>query len=343
MDERGTLTQRLGALAGGLIGLALALGLWGADIAALAGQPFALQVPLWLAGGALVVGLGALAGWLAARLHSGLLAAGLWLLAAVLSLLAAGHLPFEGRTLLAWLADGRFWGLPIYPFDAAAQTRLVLAGFFPVPLLAILGALQGYRLEGIRGALDRRRLTPRAWLLLALPLPFVFAAGQAADGLINGPLRAPAAAAAQVIRAGRDYPGEPDALARQPGGDYTALRGLHTDLDGDYQLMLGDIDLDTEQTVNVTALFRSGAWINCRVLVERVSFCYDASPAYTSGFSALLTGQGSDPACANCQPQLSDAWRAWLLDQGRRFQAAPQVARLGQQGSYVWMRATDPA
>jgi hypothetical protein len=342
MDDLGPVYRRLGALAGGLIGLALALGFWGPDVAALARHPFVLQVPVWIMGGVLVVGLATLAGWLAARTSSGLAAGGLWLAAAVLALLVAGRLPFDGRTWLAWLADRRFWGLPIYPFDAEAQARLLLAGFFPVPLLVILGGLQGYRLEGIRGALERGRLSPRAWLLLALPLPFVFAAGQAADGSLNGPLRAPSLAVAEIIRSGRDYPGDLDVLARETGESYSAIKGVHTQLAGDYQLMLGDVDLGAEQTVNVTALFSSGAWINCRVLVERVSNCYDASPPYTAGFSALLGGQDPAAACSGCQVQLSETWRAWLLEQGRHFSAPPVVTRLAQWGSYVWMRAAAP-
>src|SRR6185369_836086 len=108
MDDRSPINRRLGALAGGLIGLALALGLWGPDIAALAQYPFAQQVPLWIVGWLIVVGLGILAGWLAAHVSHSLAAGGLWLAAAVLALLLAGHLPFEGRTLLAWLADSRF-------------------------------------------------------------------------------------------------------------------------------------------------------------------------------------------------------------------------------------------
>ena len=109
--------------------------------------------------------------------------------------------------------------------------------------------------------------------------------------------------------------------------------------------MLGDVDLGVEQTVNVTALFTgSGAWINCRVLLDRVSYCYDASPPYTAGFSALLTGQALGADCGgDCQVQLSDTWRAWLLDHGRSLPAPVMITRLAQWGSYVWMQAAAPS
>src|SRR5258706_5633992 len=112
MDDRSPINRSLGALAGGLIGLALALGVWGPDVAALAQYPFVLQWPLWIAGGLIVIGLGILAGWLAAHVSNGLAAGGLWLAFAVLALLLAGHFPFDGRTPLALLADSRVCGLP---------------------------------------------------------------------------------------------------------------------------------------------------------------------------------------------------------------------------------------
>ena len=77
-----------------------------------------------------------------------------WLAAAAVIMLIAGHLPFEGRTVLAWLSPTgwRFWGLAIYPFDSAAQSRLVVASFFPVLVVTGLGLFQttGWRAFTLR-------------------------------------------------------------------------------------------------------------------------------------------------------------------------------------------------
>jgi len=150
MLEPAVLQRRLGALSGGLTGLALAAGLWGPGALGLRLANMPLYYPSILLGGLGALVVGTLAGWLAARASRLLLAGLIWLAAAGLIMLMAGHLPFEGRTLLAWLADRRFWGLPIYPFDDTAQTRLVVGSLLPALMLTALGLVQDYRLEAFR-------------------------------------------------------------------------------------------------------------------------------------------------------------------------------------------------
>jgi hypothetical protein len=87
------------------------------------------------------------------------------------------------------LIDPRFAGRVVYVFDAAAQVRLLVAGFFLALALLLLGLVQNYRLEGVRGALTRGRLSFRATLLLLLPLPLFALAGWVADDNLNRPLR----------------------------------------------------------------------------------------------------------------------------------------------------------
>jgi hypothetical protein len=327
MAEQSTLHLRLGALGGGLTGLALAAGIWGPDAWAMSAA--AARLPLYYpsvviaAGGVLVVGV--LAGWLAAT---------------AVCMLLAGHLPFEGRTLLAWLADHRFWGLAIYPFDAGAQSRLVVGSFFPALVLTALGLLQDYRLDGIQSAMTARRLGGRAWVLLLLPVPVVLAGSLAADGVVNGPLRDPVLNVAQVMRVAGGYSGDLDALSRQTGINYSAVHSVRDQLSKDFRLMLGEIDLSEEQTVVVVADFDNGAWINCRVLVDQVSFCQDARPAYVQGLQVLLAGQDLSQ-CADCQMQASADWQTWLRDKGR-FTGTPQISRVAQRGSHVIMRAANP-
>jgi len=341
MAEPGVVQQRLGTLAGALMGLSLAAGMWGPDALAMRQSHLALYYPLVVVGILAVTALGALAGWLAARTSQTLVSALFWLSAMAVSLFIAGHLPFEGRTLQAWLVDRRFWGLPIYPFDAGAQWRMVVAGFFPTLVFAALGLFHDYRLEGIRSALNAQRLSARAWLLLLLPLPVVFAAGLSADGLINAPLRDPILGVAQVIQGASGYTGDLDVLSRQTEINYSAVHSVRAELTPNFRLTYGDVDLGDEQTVVLVADFDNGAWINCRVLVGRVSFCQDALPAYTQGLQLLLAGR--DPSqCADCQLQVSAEWQAWLADHGRFTGATPQITRAAQSGSYVLIRAANP-
>ena len=341
MAEPSAIDQRLGALSGGLTGLALAVGLWGPDALGLGQAHMPLLYPSLLMGATSVVGLGVLAGWLAARTSRILIGVTPWLAAAILSALIAGHMPFEIRTLLVWLADRRFWGLPIYPFDFAAYTRLVVASFFTVLVLALLGLVQGYRLDGVRSVLDAQHLNASAWLLLLLPMPVVIGAGLVADNIVNSPLRDPAAMVAEIIKVGGGYTGDLDALSQQTGLHYSAIVSVRASLSGPFRLMLGDIDLGDQKAVVVVALFDTGAWINCRVVLDRVSFCADARAPYTQGLQGLLAGQDISQ-CQDCQVQVTPEWQAWLRDHGR-FTGTPQITRLAQWGSYVLMRAANPA
>ena len=86
--------------------------------------------------------------------------------------------------------------------------------------------------------------------------------------------------------------------------------------------------------------FDSGAWIDCSVLVDRVSFCQDARPPYSQPLQLLLSGQDLS-LCQDCQMQVSADWQAWLRDHGR-FTGTPQISRVAQRGSYVIMRAANP-
>lgn len=339
MADLDTIERRLGLLSGGLTGLAFAAGLWGPDAVGLWQAHLALWYPPMLAAAAGLVTLGALAGWLAARIGRTLLGALIWLIAAILVMFIAGHLPFEGRTLLAWLADRRFWGLPIYPFDSTAQARLVVGSFFPALVLAMLGLVQDYRLESIRSSLNAQRLSARAWLLLLLPLPVVFGVGLMADEIVNRPLREPVTQVAQIIATGRNATVDLDALSQQTGINYSAIVGVRSELSDRFELLLGEIDLGDEQMV-VVAHFDNGAWINCSVLAGRVSFCSDAQTSYTNGLQILLAGRDIGQ-CQDCQMAVSADWQAWLRVRGR-LTGTPQITRLAQQGSYVLMRAANP-
>lgn len=338
------LSLRLGLRNGLLIGLALALGAWAADAISLSIPHVRLLYPSLLLGCLALLLLGGLGGWLAAW-FGGALAGGLiWLLVAGLMTLAIGHLPYEGRSLIVWLADRRFWGLPVYPFSSPAQLRLLMAGFFIVLLLTILGLLQDYRLEGIRSGVNADgRLEGRAWFLLILPLPLVLAVGLSADNLVNSPLRVAPRLVHEAIRTGRTYPGDLFELSLERGVNYNAISGVRDQMSENYSLFIGQVELAAANTIFVVAHFDNGAWINCRVMADQLSHCYDASPPYERGFPALLTAGETPEDCQECTIKVNDEQRAWLLARRENFAASPRVTRLAQGGSYVLMRAQTSA
>lgn len=333
---------RLGALNGLLVGLALALGAWLPEALTLGQSPVRLVYPLLLLGTAGVAVITTLAGWLAARWEAAVASALAWGAAAVLVALWMGHLPYDGRNLLIWLTDPRFAGRAVYAFDAAAQVRLLVAGFFLALALLLLGLVQNYRLEGVRGALARGRLSGRAVVLLLLPLPLFALAGWVADDNLNRPLRAAPLLVDEALSTGRTYPGDLIALARETGVNYNAIDSVRPLIgDAAYQLMLGDMGLGGAQVVMVTADFDNGAWVYCRVQAEQLSHCFDARPPYVDGLAGALSGAGT-PDCRACTVRVTPDLAAWLAAQGARFTQPPVITRLGQWGSHVLMRAADP-
>lgn len=335
---------RLGLRNGLLVGLALALGSWSLDAVFLSASRVRWAFPPLILGLLALTALGGAAGWLAVRWGNAFGGGLIWALASVGMTWVIGHLPYEGRTLTVWLVDRRFWGLPIYDFEPAAQARLVMAGFFVVLLLAVLGLVQDYRLEGIRLHVDDRgRLEPAGWFALLLPLPLVFAIGLAADNLINSPLRAAPRLVHQAIRVGRTYPGDLFELSLEEGVNYNAIAGVRDQMSAGYDLSIAQIDLGPSSTVFVAAHFDNGAWITCRVVADQLSHCYDTSPPYFQGLAGLLTAGQTPPDCRQCSVRVSEAWRDWFATQAGRWVEPPRVGRLAQRGSYVLMRAELPA
>jgi hypothetical protein len=340
--------QRLGLLNGLLIGLALALGVWGPALLALIRLPVALLLPSMLLAALLLVALGGLAGWLAARWGTALGGALVWLAAGALMIWVLGHQPYEGQSILAGLSNERLRGLPIYPYTPAAQVRLLMAGFFILLLLFVLGLLQQYRLEGVATEVIAGRLTTGGWLRLLLPLPLVFAAGLAADNLAQRPYRVAPALVHEVIQTGRSYAGDLFQLSLESGVNYSAIAGLRDDgrMDGDYTLHVAEADLTAAQTVMITAYFANGTWLNCRVIVDptmqQVTSCYDAGPPYRQGLAWLLAGNPPE-TCERCTVRVDPDLQAWLAAIGQGWQGEPVVTRTAQWGTHVLMRAQPPA
>ena len=169
--ERRQLHRKLGLRNGMLVALALALGIWAPQALGLSTARVHGFIPPLLLGILALLLVGGLAGWLASLHTSAVWGALVWFLAAGVMIWTAGHMPYEGRSLTEWLVDRRSWGLPIYLFTAAARARLLMAAFFVVLCLTILGLLQNLRLEGIGAETDARdRLNARGSFQMLLPL-----------------------------------------------------------------------------------------------------------------------------------------------------------------------------
>lgn len=338
------LYRRLGLINGLLIGLALGLGAWGMEAWRIAQLPIPLYLPSLLLGLAAMAALGGAVGWLSSRIARTPVTVLLWGVTAILAMLLMGYLPYYGRTLVAWLADTRFWGQPLYPYTLGGTVvGLVFGSLLILLALGLLALLQGHRLESVTAEAGHRgRLNGRAWLSLLLPLPLVFVAALVTQSMMSNPAAAATNVVYEAIELARVYEGDLIDLEQETGVEVTALRGVHDRLGETYSLAIVDMN-PLNSTVIIRADFDNGAWLYCRVINDQLSFCYDAAPAYTIGLRSLITGEPPPEDCRGCILQAEDEAAAWLAERRDAFGPEPAIERVAQSGSHVLMRVTGEA
>lgn len=344
-EARGSrLYRRLGLINGLLIGAALSLGAWGWEFLKVLRLPVQLVLPALVAGLVIVILLGGLVGWLTSRIGKTAITAVVWVLMGAAMVLIMGYLPYNGRTLAAWLVDTRFWGRPVFPFALEGGiVGLILGGLLIMLALLVLGLLQNYRLENmVVEARNKRSFGWQTWFSLLLPLPIVFAASLLTQRMMSNPASSAADLTYKAIERVRAYDGDLYQLGLQEGISYAALEPVRDRLQGDYELGVADVN-PLNSTVIVAGYFQNGAWIYCRIINDQLSFCYDASPPYTIGFRSLITGEPLPDPCRGCGLRVDDEWAGWLADRRAQLGTEPQIERLAQEGSQTLMQVTNPS
>lgn len=331
--------RRLGLLNGLLIGLALGLGAWGVEAWGAGRLPLPLFLPTLLLGILLMTALGGFVGWLSARLARTAITVVLWLAAAVLAILLMGYLSYYGRSLVVWVADLRFFGRMVFPYNSEGTAAgFILGGLLVLLVLGFLGVLQEYRLENMAGEAQRKRtLGLRTWLALLLPLPLVFLAGLITQNMMANPAATAAQLTHRAILRAQVYDGDLRELGEENGINYTALRPVQDQIAGPFTLGIAEVNPQSS-TVIIVADFDSGAWVYCRVINDQLSFCYDPSPAYITGLRSHVTGEPVPEECRACNLRASGAAAAWLAERRPQFGAAPVISREAQWGDTVLMR-----
>ncbi|MCA9928569.1 MAG: hypothetical protein KC419_08830 [Anaerolineales bacterium] len=338
-DNRHAAYRKIGLLNGLFIGLGIALGSWGISTVTLSRLPVLMPYPSLIAAALLVVALCALTGRLTVQIQRTWSTLLLWLGTAVLVILVISYQPTILRTWMVWLADRRFWGLPIYPQAEADFYVYLLAGFFILLLLVVLGLLETFRLEGVLRELGQNgRFLPRSWTLLLLPVPFAFAAGFLTIQFIGDTTAAAVSLVHQAIEGSRGYEGDLFQLGLKDGINYSAFRGVQDRMTPTYTLAIGGEDAAMSSTF-VTITFDNELWVSCRVISGQLTFCADASPIYFIGLTSLITGEPIPEQCLNCLPTVDEQLAQWLAARRSQFNGPPQISRLAQWGSYVLVEA----
>jgi hypothetical protein len=330
--------MKLSLINGFLIGFAIALGAWGLVAFQMAGIPVPLKYPSLIVGSVLLIGLGVLTGWLTGRMEKAWSVVLVWGGTAVIATMIIIFQPYYGRTFTIWLADRRFWGLSIYPYLEDLSIAQVFVGFFLIFLLAFLALLQNYRLEGISSETGRNgRLNARAWMLLMAPLPFVIGVSWITQNIVGDPSSVAIQVVDRAIERGRTYEGDLFELGLREGISYGAIRNVREKMSANYILKVAELD-PAMSTIIVAAHFDNDAWINCRVINNQISYCYDAAEPYAIGLNDAIHNINREKPCPECDAIIPEEWQNWLHSHKSGFGESPKIKHLEQWGGYVLMQ-----
>lgn len=337
--------RRLGVLNGVLIGLVIAVSYWLPKILEL------YRLPIWVSyagpiGSALtIILLCTLTSWLTARMSRIIFTFVLWLITAVLVTMSLGFMPNLAHNWSIWFLDDRFANLPIMNVPNLNEWwSFAVAGYLLIIAILALAVLQDFRLEKAFGELsDNKRLTIRAFMVLFIPSLLTAVCVYMMPDFLGSAPRHALRMTHQGISEGRQIEGDLFAVSLETGFNYSALNGVIDQIDGEYQLMLGEID-ELGSTIVIVANFESGAWINCRVNADYLfakyfSFCYEAQRPYTIGFSSLITGEPLPENCFGCLPAVDAEWQSWLEERVTLLGDDVTFARIAQQGRFVLAQA----
>lgn len=333
LDETRRWNLSVGTAYGFVWGLFFALFVWGYDALQLtlihAEMPWAklfLGLPVSLA-------VGTLLGFLSALISFGPVSALLGALAGGFLCWLAGHMPYEGGNLAAWLLHPDLWGVDIFPYGFAANVRMWLT----VPVGVVLGAAAGYmQVWAVEwawaGATARGRMGLRSWLVLLISVPFLLAVAAVVDTVVSGPWRAPQVRVADTIERVRTgvSPAQQDA-------SYRSIKPFRDRLVGAYVTCLADYEVETSYFTYVDAVFESGLVLRCRVAGgEQVVYCEDFGKKAVGWMDDLIRAGRSGERRWQRQPiqtlEVEETVVAWLRDHAAEMEGDYQVEPLDRSG-----------
>ena len=260
--------RKSGLIFGLLCGLAFAVATWGIDGILLSQSHAYLPWFKFLIGIGICAGLGALTGWIAAKMDNALLSAFLWLVTAGLFSVLAGWLSYSGTQIALRFFLPQIAGQVSYNPTVAANFRIgfaflgvglagVIVGFIELPLVDT-------------AATSASRFS--RWLALSVGVPVFLLAGIAAtDGLINAPLRVPIVAIHDLLQFAQANQGKKLESSVIRETHYAALSALGDEIYQPYRIALKSYD-DTFSQVNVLVAFEDGM-AACSVYVGTPSYC----------------------------------------------------------------------
>jgi hypothetical protein len=357
-------------------GLGFGLSAWGYDGWALSRSHAELPWAKLGVGLPLVLLICALTGALAGRSNRAGVWTGAWMAGGALMGVVAGVVPFNGRTLVAWLAEPAMAGMNVYPVHPAALGRTAFTVFVAGSMGAPAGLVGHLAVERAQGTTDGgntrwRQGVARRWAGLLLGLPLAALSGLVGDELINRPARVGQWA---VYRAISTAPGEvldhlgQGAVApyrdRLSAGYVLYLVDWSTgDVSGGKEGVevggrsegVGSVDAsmrpgwprsrgDEEVRSTVDVAFDAGLGMRCRTSGSRLDSCFPISPRFEAWMAALIEAGRSGGQGTELDPQPGQVWVGedtlrWLALQRETLGGPYEVFKDTQRGAWVIMSA----
>jgi hypothetical protein len=191
----------------------------------------------------------------------------IWVLTGIIFGWLAGHIPFDGASILLSRFDPDLYNLVDYPFHDGTHARMVFAIVSAVGLFLIGGPFLPALVEISSKA---SRFLER-WVPIVVWVAIFIIAGSLGDGIINRPLRSPVMVMDELIQFKLDHEGT-SVDPKEARDIHLSALGSVSDLTGrPRRLILGDYDVALV-TVNVLIDF-DGVWVRCTVMNDQPGYC----------------------------------------------------------------------
>jgi hypothetical protein len=352
-DPRETrkLFLRAGTMYGLVFGLSFSLLSWGYDAILMTQSHAEFAWAKLLLGLPLTVIVFTLVGRLIAATSSAAVQFALGAGSGVLLGIIAGHLPYEGSNLAAWIADTRLWGLVAFPYgeSAAAWTTLVAIGGGGIGALSAF--VEGFVLERAWDlATPQGKMSRASWLWLLFCIPLVLIYVGTIEELVNQRLRLPQQRVSQLIELTLEG-ATPEEFDEQ-GVSSRILEPFRGSLSDQYTIHLASYSSGGGYTSTyVDAAFSSGPVIRCATTEvggffnynQKVIFCDEVLPEYAERMNQLiaaaLTGEQIWLEESGQPMEVEETVVRWMESHSDRFSESYELARPSQSAGWVFISA----
>ncbi len=331
-----------GTVYGILFGLGFALFTWGYDGALLASNAADAAWTKLALGLPLTIIIGGLAGRIAASIPLTSVSVLLWAAVGWLFGVIAGHIPFDGGNLAAWLSDRRLWGAPILAYGHAAAVRTTLVVLINIAIGAAVGAVEGTAIQWAWDwATPEGKISRGSLVVLLVSLPMALFMAMPADGFIDKPLRAPQQRVGHVIHLAVTGAPVPEIWA----SSYRSIEPFRESLSAQYVTYFVGFSSysETWYSAYVDAVFDNGLTLRCVTVGKQVVYCQDLSQKLAGWMDDLVrAGLYDERPWLDEQTQhlaVDDIVLAWLADHQAQLGETYQLSRAGQRGGWLFMSA----